>query len=344
MKKGFHRKSNVFIIIILFTIFLIFSCNYKTKKNVGLKKGTRLVFQANVDDAIAYETDYLIYRLRDALEMENIEFKTITKRNLNYVDINDINPNQQWQINELLDEDFMEWNYSITQQTVSLSLKPDAAQHIKKLAINQTMETIRNRLKEFRVRKAIVKRQENGAERIIVELPPIKIQERVINIIKTTARLGIKEVRGGPAPDRETLLLEHDGAVPDGCEILRGDPKRTEGAYYLINRVPVITGRDIKESRRTMDSHNLPVAAFTLTDEGAYKFSRFTRENIGKPLAIILDGKIQSVATINDVIHESGIIHGNFTVEEADDLALVLRAGALPVSIKLLEEKTIGSP
>ncbi len=166
--------------------------------------------------------------------------------------------------------------------------------------------------------------------------------ERVKNIIKTTALLEWKMVKGGPAPDKETLLKDFGGEVPEDMEILRGDPKRTEGGYYLVNRVAVVTGKDLRNARRSVDEWNNPAVAFTLNPDGGKRFYKATSENIGKPLSVVLDGKIQVVATIEDRISDSGIIRGRYTIEEADDIALVLRAGALPASIKYLEERTIG--
>jgi preprotein translocase subunit SecD len=164
----------------------------------------------------------------------------------------------------------------------------------------------------------------------------------VIKIINTTALLEWKLVRGGPAPDTETLLQEYGGEIPEDMEVLKGDPQRTEGGYYLLSSVSVITGKDLRSARRSVDEWNNPAVSFTLDSDGAKRFDKFTSENIGKPLSIVLDGRVQSVATIQDRISDSGIIHGRFTIEDADDLALILRAGALPASIKTLENRTIG--
>jgi preprotein translocase subunit SecD len=175
-----------------------------------------------------------------------------------------------------------------------------------------------------------------------VELPGIEDPERVKNLIKVTAILEWKLVKGGPAPDEETLLKDFGGKVPEDMEIVKGDPKRGQGGFYLVSRVASVTGKDLRSVRRSVDEWNNPAVSFTLNPDGAKRFEQVTGENIGRPLAIILDGKIQSAPNIHARISDQGIITGGFTPEEADDLVVILKAGALPAGIKYLEERTIG--
>jgi len=344
MKKGFPIKGILFAIIILYLVFTSINCKSKIYEEGSLKEGIRLVFQVMINDAIDYETDYQIERLRYAFDEKNITFQEISKIELGQFIINDINTIQEMQIIELLDDECPHWNYSFTEKAINLLLKPEAAEHIKKLSIDQTLSALRIRLEELRVKKAIIKKHEKIADQIIIELPPLEYIERIISILKTTGHLEIMVVRGGPAPVKETLLLEYNGEVPDGCEILKEEIGRIEKRYYLVNRAAIITGADIKQVKSSVDPYDNPAVYFTLSPVGARRFSLFTSENIGKSLAIVLDNKIQSVAVIQDRISEEGMIQGQFTEQQADDLALVLRAGALPVSIRLIEEKTIGTP
>jgi len=204
----------------------------------------------------------------------------------------------------------------------------------------QTLETIRNRVDQFGVAEPVIQRQ--GSDRIVVELPGIDDPERVKNLIKVTAVLEFKLVKAGPAPDEQTLLQEFGGQVPDDAEIVKGDPRRGLQGYYLVSKVASITGKDLRSVRRGVDEWNNPAVSFTLTPDGARRFEQVTGQNIGKQLAIILDGRLQSAPVINSRISDSGIIQGRFTPEEADDLVVILKAGALPAGIKYLEERTIG--
>ncbi len=112
--------------------------------------------------------------------------------------------------------------------------------------------------------------------------------------------------------------------------------------YYLVRKVAAVTGRDLRNARPTLDENNRPAVSFSLNQDGAAKFGRVTGENVGRQLAIVLDGRVQSAPRIESRITDEGRITGTFTQEEAQDLALVLRSGALPASLTYLEERTVG--
>jgi preprotein translocase subunit SecD len=344
MKKGLRWKIILVVLVILLALFLAYPPGEKINLGLDLEGGMHLVFQVVTDDAINTETDQEIIRLQDQLKRKNIEYEKITKGEIGKFSIQKINPDQEGQIKNLLDDYFKEWNYSVIGDTFSLSMRANVAQYLRDQSVNQAKETIQNRVDEFGVAEPVIQRQGLGGERLIVELPGVENPERVMNIIKTTAILQWKLVNAGPAPDRETLLKDFGGEVPEDMEVLRGDPKRTEGGYYLVSRVAPITGQDLRAARQSTDEWNSPAVGFTLKTEGGRRFEKFTSENLGKPLSIILDGRVQSVATIEDVIPAAtgGIIRGKFTYEDVEDLVLILKAGSLPATIKTLENRTIG--
>lgn len=342
MKKKLKWKVILVVAVLALTIFLSYPPKDKIKLGLDLKGGIHLVLQVISDDALNIETDQEIIRLRDQLKKKKIEFKTIAKGKLGQFTIQEIKPDQEGQVKEILDDYFKEWSYSLIGRNATVSLKANASQYLRDQSVKQALETIRNRVDELGLVEPTIQRQGLGGERIIVELPGAENPDRVKNIIKTTALLEWKLVKAGPAPNEEALLKDFGGKVPEDMEILRGDPKRTEGGYYLVSRVAAVTGKDLRNARRSVDEWNNPAVAFYFNPDGAKRFYKFTSDNLGKPLSIVLDGKIQQVATIQDRISDSGILHGRFTVEEAEDISLVLRAGALPASIKYLEERTIG--
>ena len=116
----------------------------------------------------------------------------------------------------------------------------------------------------------------------------------------------------------------------------------TGPAFYLVKRAAGITGRDLRNARPSLDENNQPAVGFSLNQQGADKFSQLTAQNIGRQLAIILDGRIQSAPTIEGRIYDEGRISGSFTQQEVQDLSLTLRSGALPASLTYLEERTVG--
>jgi preprotein translocase subunit SecD len=144
--------------------------------------------------------------------------------------------------------------------------------------------------------------------------------------------------------ERETLLASYGGVVPGDMEVMQGDLEHTEGGWYLVSNVSEITGNDLRNARRSQDEWNKPAVSFTLHPDPGKRFEKMTAENVGKPMSIVLDKKLIQVANIRERIPatSSTMIHGNFTMDEADTLSMMLRAGAMPASVKYLEDRTIG--
>ncbi|HPB59001.1 MAG TPA: protein translocase subunit SecD [Candidatus Saccharicenans sp.] len=340
MKKNVKWKIGLTLAVIALSIFLIYPPKEKIKLGLDLKGGTHLLMQVITDDAINVETDQQIARFEEVFKKNNVTFTRAAKEKPGQFYFEGISADQEGKIRDLIDEYTRDWDYTLTGDRVNFKLKQPAEQYLREQAVLQTLETIRNRVDQFGVAEPIIQRQ--GSDRIVVELPGIDDPERVKNLIKVTAVLEFKLVKAGPAPDEETLLQEFGGQVPDDAEIVKGDPRRGLQGYYLVSKVASITGKDLRSVRRGVDEWNNPAVSFTLTPDGARRFEQVTGQNIGKQLAIILDERLQSAPVINSRISDSGIIQGRFTPEEADDLVVILKAGALPAGIKYLEERTIG--
>jgi preprotein translocase subunit SecD len=164
----------------------------------------------------------------------------------------------------------------------------------------------------------------------------------VKSLLRNTALLELRLVEAGPASSREALAGEN-GELPPRTEILEGEARTGQGqAFYLVADAPVVTGRDLKTARLGQDQMGLPSVNFTLDAEGGRKFADFTGNNVGRYLAIVLDGKVRTAPVIEERIPGNGQIRGDYSIEEAEDLALVLRSGALPASIDYLEERSVG--
>jgi preprotein translocase subunit SecD len=177
-----------------------------------------------------------------------------------------------------------------------------------------------------------------------VQLPGVTDVNRAKEIIRSTGLLELKIVEQGPSASKDTLMV--NGQVPDGMEIVPGTggtPGDNGGTlYYLVRKAAAVTGRDLRSARPSLDENNRPAVSFTLSSEGAAKFGKVTGENIGRDLAIILDGKVQSAPRIDGRITSDGRISGSFTQEEVQNLSLILRSGSLPATLTYLEEQTIG--
>jgi len=342
MKNKVQWKILLVIGVIILALFLSYPPKDKIHLGLDLKGGMHLVLQVVTDDAINIETDQEILRLQEQLKKENINYKNISKKDIDHFSIQEFDLEKEGKIKEILDNNYKEWNFTLIGNSFNISMKGNVVTYLRDQSVRQALETIRSRVDELGLSEPTIQRQGLSGERIIVELPGVEDPDRVKNIIKTTALLEWKLVKKGPAPDKETLLQDYNGQVPEDMEVMQGDAKRTAGGYYLVTRVSQITGKDLRNANRSIDEWNNPAVSFSLNPDGAKRFYKLTSENLGKPLAIVLDGKVQSAPTIEARISDSGIIQGRYTIEDAEDMALVLRAGALPASIKYLEDRTIG--
>ncbi len=197
--------------------------------------------------------------------------------------------------------------------------------------VRQALEIIRRRIDEMGTREPTIQRQ--GAERILIQVPGVGSAAELKEIIGTTAQLTFQPVVGRTSnPD------ERPGP---GNEILSA--MEDEDLYYILERAPVVTGDQLVDAQPDFDQNGRPAVSFRFNPTGARQFGDYTAENIGNPFAIVLDNEVISAPVIQSHIPGgSGIITGNFTVEESTNLAVLLRAGALPAGLEFLEERTIG--
>ncbi|MGR3454991.1 protein translocase subunit SecD [Pseudooceanicola sp.] len=197
--------------------------------------------------------------------------------------------------------------------------------------LRQSLEIIRRRIDEVGTREPTIQRQ--GADRILIQVPGLGSASELKDIIGTTAQLTFQPVVGRAASADEN-------AGP-GQEILPSLDE--EGVYYILEEAPVVTGEELVDAQPSFDQNGRPAVTFRFNPSGARKFGDYTAENIGSPFAIVLDDEVISAPVIQSHIPGgSGIITGNFSVEESTQLAVLLRAGALPAGLDFLEERTIG--
>jgi preprotein translocase subunit SecD len=251
------------------------------------------------------------------------------------------------QLEEIAGSTFVDYDVSTGAGTWTFSFKPNVERVIRDQAVRKGLETINNRVDQFGVAEPLIQRQGLEGDRILIQLPGVDDPERVKKIIKSTAFLEFKEVQAGPAPDRTSLLAGFGGTVPADAELVTGNRTGFSGevlgrSYYLVKKASIITGRELRSARRSQDEYGMPIVQFDLVPTAADKFGEYTGSHIGTAMAIVLDGNVMSAPTIRARITDSGIIEGNFSIEEAEDLGLVLRAGALPATIIYLEERTVG--
>ena len=342
MKKKLTGRLVLTLFVVFLALYLTFPIKGKIKLGLDLKGGIHLVLQVNTEDAVGMETDDKISRLEERFKKNGIDFESIVKVRAGRFTVQGLNPGQYTALRKLLAENEGVWDIELDQGSAVFEMKEAESAYLRDQAVDQALEIIRKRIDEFGVAEPTIQRRMIGGDQIIVELPGAGDPDRVKNLLQTTALLELKLVTAGPAADREELLAGWGGTVPETMEVVTEDGGRTGQVYYLVNKVAVISGNDLRNAYRSMDEWNNPAVAFRLNPEGARRFREVSSENIGRALAIILDGEVRSAPVIETEIYDSGIIRGDFTDKDAGDLALVLRAGALPASIEYLEERTIG--
>lgn len=346
MKKNLRWKMILVIAVIALCVFLAFPPSEKIHYGLDLQGGMHLVLQVVTDDAVNFETDQGIINLREHFTRENITFESITKApdRTGRFTLQGFDLEKEADIRTYLDDYFRDWDYSVRNNAIILTLKSGTEFYLRNQAVNQAHETIENRVDELGLTEPTIQRQGTG-DRVIVELPGVEDPDRVKDILKTTALLEFRLVKAGPSPTVEELLEPYGGQVPDDMEMMQGDPDLMDRlAYYLVSNVSEVVGNDLRSARRSTDEWNKPAVSFMLQPDAGKRFENMTAENVGKPLSIVLDKRIVEVANIRERIPatSSTIIHGNFTIEQAENISMMLRAGAMPASIKYLEDRTIG--
>ena len=197
--------------------------------------------------------------------------------------------------------------------------------------MQQSLEIIRRRVDEVGTREPTIQRQ--GDDRILIQVPGIGSAAELKALIGTTAKLTFNSVVGRAGTK--------DAQAPAGASVLPSMDE--EGVYYIIEDAPVVTGEELVDAQPSFDQNSSPAVSFRFDTSGARKFGEYTSAHIGAPFAIVLDGEVISAPVIQSAIMGgSGIITGNFSVEESTKLAVLLRAGALPAEMTFLEERTIG--
>src|SRR6266436_4496344 len=224
--------------------------------------------------------------------------------------------------------------------TGTMKFSTVATETRRRQAVEQSIEIIRRRIDETGTKEPTIQRE--GQDRILVQLPGVDNPEHVKALLGRTAKLTFQLVDSSVSVDEARR-----GRLPPGDEILpaeegRGNRGGGQGAYVVRKRVMV--GGDTLTDAQATFQNNEPVVSFKFDAAGARRFGDATRENVGKPFAIVLDNKVISAPVIREpILGGSGIISGSFTVQSASDLALLLRAGALPAPITILEERTVGA-
>ncbi len=365
MTKNLWIKTLLIVVVLLAFLYGIFGMPQKLSGEglksailerihlgLDLKGGTHLILQVVVNDAVNADTDRAVERLKEDLRSRNLSYSDITKPDpVNHPEqivLKGVPPEASGDLRSLVQDRLPEYNLtSQTENNWLLEMKPTVANELKNRAVAQAIETIRNRVDQLGVSEPTIQEHGLGQYQILVQLPGVDDPARVKQIIQSTAMLEIRQAISGPYASEQEALQANGGMLPPNTVLLKGRSIGSTGetpqeAYYIVTRSSAVSGTDLRQAQPGRDENGRPDVTFILTGDGGRRFANFTGAHVGDKLAVVLDNKVMEVATIQEQIHDTGRITGAFTEQQTKDLAMILNSGALPASIRYLEERTVG--
>ena len=315
------------------------------------KGGMRLTLQVGTDEVVTQELDQVAQNIARDLKSRKIAFDSSKRGDGFAIRVSGIDSASTKEVEDYLQNVFKQ-NYDIQSKIAegrtdfTVALREAQIRAIRETTVRQAMETLRRRMTEMGFSNPRVRLSDKNnqaiKDQINVEFPDVDGPDRVKALLSNAAQLQVclvHEKYNAPFSSLESAV-NAIGKIPEGYQLLPyGVADRNSPAQFILIRIdPVISGKDIKTARESMDQNGSPAVSFYLTADGADRFAKATSEHIGRRLAIVFNGKVNSAPVINSKISSEGIINGKFTQQSAEDLALLLRSGSLPASVRILQE------
>ena len=300
---------------------------------LDLQGGSYLVMEVDTSTLVHEKLESLADLTRSALREGKVRFsglnisdEMMTIKILNAAQLNDAREIIRKQESVGLD-------ISADASILTVHYTDDALSVLKNQAVQQSLEIVRKRIDELGTKEPLI--QQQGDDRIVIQLPGVQDPAEIKALMGKTAKMTFHLVDEETSPQ-----LAQMGKLSPDSMLVSGE----ETGYLVLKRAVVVGGESLDDARGTYDEQGRPAVSFSFKSAGAKKFGNVTRDNVGRRLAIVLDGKVISAPTINSPITGGkGIITGNFTVQAANDLALLLRSGALPAPLLVVEERVVGA-
>jgi len=362
MGKNLNGKIVAIVAVLLVFLYGIFgipqgglkaSLERHIKLGLDLQGGAHLVLKVRVAEAVGAETDSDMARLQGDLEKASVTGAQVVKLDPaghpDVIAVNNVPINSTSQAREVLDGVSYSNVYNVASQGNGyvLTMKPEYRRSLEQKTVDTSVETIYDRVNALGVSEPLVQPFGLGQNEILVELPGVSDTNEIHNAIQTTARLEIHEVVStAPSANEQDAIAAAGGTLSPDEIVMRGASSVTSTSstdeYYVLKRVAVIAGSDFRDAQPTPNPNTgASQTSFNLTTSGGDKFYAFTSANVGKSLAVVLGGRVRSVANIKDPIRDSGVIEG-LSEQEASSLSKLLRTGSLPAGIDYLETRSVG--
>jgi preprotein translocase subunit SecD len=317
----------------------------KIHLGLDLRGGIHLVLQVVVDDALNATVDDAVNTAREQGTRKGIQLASVRRLTPTSFAVEGIEPARVKDMGDVL-RDFFRVDWEVRdggEGRFTVQMTDVYARRVRQQTVDEAIRTLERRVNALGVAEPVIAAQGSRGDQILVQLPGVTDVEQAKRIIKTTAQLSLKLVENS-AGSQETLLQGVGGKVPESMELVSGAGETPgQPVYYLLRKESLITGRDLKSARVGVDESNRPQINFALNATATDRFSRETQRNIGRQLAIVLDGTVYSAPTIQSKLGSDNRITGRFTTQEADELSKILKAGALPATLKYLQQLTVGA-
>jgi len=333
---------------------------------LDLKGGAHFIYQVRVNEAVSAQSDGAAELLAEELRKVKVPFTDISKPDpVNRPDeivVKGITGNGAGDLNRIVGERLVEYNPPTggPDGAYVLRMKQAELTNLKNRTVEQSITAIRNRIDTLGVREPIIQEHGLGDYQILIQLPGADDTARIRELIQSTARLEIHQLYGSPLsggmgvfPDEPSAIQAFGGALPPNTVLMHGRDvtasREFQDQIYVVGRVPIVGGTDVRDAQPTTDENRRPAVSFNLNTAGGDKFAAFTRDHNERGtdpnhyLAIVLDNRVRSAASIREEIRERGqITGGDFTEERVRDLSTLLSSGSLPASLVSIEERTVG--
>ncbi len=327
----------------------------RIKLGLDLKGGSHLVLQVQLEEAVAQRCNEAHDDLIEQLHGKNITFSEVRQVDDTHILVRGVDPSGSGSLRDLITSQFTDWAMSPAPGEINaflLTMKPSVISDINSETMNQALETITRRINALGLTEPTIAFTGRGNDEILVELPGVGNTIAAKEVIQAGGQLSLVRVADGPFASETEALSKYGGVLPAGTVLVPGKPESagvsqpSGQVFYLLDRAPIVTGQDLRDASASpsTDSPGAYEVEFKLSNAAAARFGPFTEQQaaIGGRMAVVLDHEVYEAAVIKSRIDDSGRITGGFSQESAQNLALVLKAGALPASIKYLEERTVG--
>ncbi len=379
MKKNLNNKILLICAVLVICIYgiigvpsgftgkaLMEAMTKRIHLGLDLQGGAHLILQVKVEEAISAETDNTVARIRQDLKTANISYSQVYKPFPPKVDntgkvvdpgkpevvrVEGVLPDKAGDVNALLENKYSN-EYDVasgdTAGSFTLTMKPLVVTALEKKTDEQAIEAIRDRVDALGISEPQIQEYGLGDNQILVDLPGVENESQIEQIIQGTNRLEIHPVVGGPYKDEQEATASVGGSVPADDE-LRSFTGVMEGgnsgeSVYVLQRASVVAGNDFRSADPNINPNTgQREVEFTLTNEAGERFYDYTSKNVGRNMAVVMNGQIREVAVIKSAIRDQGEIEGTFTPEEVTALSKLLRTGALPASLEQLEKRFVGA-